>query len=410
MTNSNNIFASHTEPLWVKLRPKKWKDFVDYCALRDIKERFDTKPFSFLIYGPPGCGKTTFIEILLKETRINHAIVPAASTSLEEIRKIAKNAPVIIFMDEFHRFSKARQDYFLKPIEDGSIILIAATTESPWYYITRPLLSRFTIKEMSLPEKSIFENIIRDKWKNAGFELFSDNVITEVIESTWPDFRKAYQSLEYLYPLQTVQKLSEEEIISALEVYLRENKTLGADVKSEQYDLLSAMIKSVRGSDPDAALLYMASLLNLGADPVLIARRLVILASEDVGLANSQGLVVASQGLSAIEKIGMPEAKIILSHILIYLSLLPKSNSAYRAVKKAETFAAEHNFSVPGYLLNHHKETKNYKYPHDYKGYVNQNYWPANLLKEKLYDPNDTVFDISLENKLIENQKKIKEQ
>ncbi|MDH5719365.1 MAG: AAA family ATPase [Spirochaetia bacterium] len=397
------LYARIHEPLWSKMRPKKWEDFSDYSQFSEIRNRFLNKPYSFILYGPPGSGKTTFIEILLRESRINHVELPAPSISIEDLKNAAKKAPIIIFMDEFHRFSKSRQDYLLKPIEEGKIILVGAMTESPWVYLTRPLLSRLYIKEIHPPEKKKFSDIIRNNWKKAGYLDIYDELYEKIEDYTWPDFRKAYQSLEFIYQKSVSSDLKQEDLDKILSEFLIENKRLNSNMSEDIYELLSAMIKSIRASDIDAALLYMMAMIKSDIDPALIARRLVILASEDIGLANSQALVLASEALYSIEKIGMPEAKIILSHVMIYLCMMPKSNSAYMAMKKAEVYLLNKTIKPPGYILNAGKQAKNYKYPHEKGGLTDQDYWPKDFQREKFYEPYKGIFENSLENKLYDN-------
>ena len=396
-----DLYSKLHEPLWAKIRPKNWDDFYDYAQFSEIRLRFKSKPFSLLLYGPPGSGKTTFAELLIKDAGMNYIELPAPSVSVEDIKEAVKKAPIIIFMDEFHRFSKSRQDYLLKPIEEGKIVLIAALTESPWVYLTRPLLSRLFIKEIHPPDQETFSKILTTNWEKAGFKKISEKLQKEIEEYTWPDFRRAYQSIEFIY--QKSIKHTEDELYKILKEYFADNKGLNRNLTEDIYDLLSAMIKSMRGSDPDSALLYMTSLLNADADPALIARRLVVFASEDIGLANSQALVVATQALTAVEKIGMPEAKIILSHVLVYLSLMPKSNSTYMAMKKAEEYIHNKKINPPGYILNHDIESKNYEYPHKKGGLPNQNYWPKDQKREIFYQPYQGIFENSLEKKLAES-------
>lgn len=382
------------------MRPESWQSFTDFSDLNQLRQRFLKNPFSFLLYGPAGTGKTTFIELLLAESGHRYHTLPSTATTLEELRKIvySQSSKTIIFMDEFHRFSKSRQDFFLKPLEDGTVILIAATTESPWYYFTRPLLSRLFLKQITLPSEKTFQEIIQTSWQ-AQFKPLPEQVLQQACAGTCPDFRAAYQTLETLSVAQK-NGYSSDELLELLDKLFQENRYYRKDFTTYQYDLLSAFIKSVRGTAPDAAILYLAKMLELGIDPALIARRLVILAAEDIGLANSQALVLAEAGFSSIEKIGMPEARIILSEITLYLAASPKSNSAYLAIDKALAFVKGKDIMVPEFLRNTSVQKKKYEYVHDHGGYSRQNYWPAHLEAQPFYEAKKTVFENSNESKV----------
>lgn len=403
------LFSSASRPLYDRLRPQSWESFHDFAGLSDLRERFIKKPFSLLLYGPPGTGKTTFLEILMSESGLPGVSLPATGTSLEEIRRLLKQHPwqLLLFLDEIQRFSKARQDFFLKPVEEGRLVLLGATTESPWQYLTRPLLSRMDVRQVKLPEKAEFGRVVTTSWHRLDLKPVPEAILNLIIEKTWPDFRSAFKSLETIYPrIQT--NTPESEIIEALEAYFHENRQSFRGITSETYDLISAFIKSVRGSDPDAAVLYLARMLYLDVDPRYIARRLVILASEDIGLANSQGLLIARAAQEAVEDIGMPEARIILSQATIYLAASPKSNSAYLAIDQALDFVKKNDFYPPGHLCNHDPEIKKYKYPHDTGGYIDQSYWPEGLEKVQFYRPVQGRFENSLERRLAESLRKLK--
>lgn len=401
-TNEPSLFYSENDkPLWSRLRPEKFSDLTDYGGFQEIFDRFQNAPFSLLLYGPPGTGKTTFLEILLRESNLPSHALPATSTGLEDIRKIMQKESrrFILFMDEIHRFQKSRQDFLLKPLEEGRIVLIAATTESPWYYLTRPLLSRLVVKQIQVPDQEKFIQTIKLNWQKGNLPEVKDELVNEVVQYAWPDFRRAYQLLESLLGDMRMNR-TPEELREKLTHYITENPAEVKNFVSDEYDLLSAYIKSLRGSDPDAAVLYMARMLDMGVDPTILCRRQIVFASEDIGLADSQALVIATQGLSAVEKIGMPEARIILSHVTIYLAAAPKSNSAYRAVSSAYKFVRENRINPPGNIVNSSKEIKNYLYPHDHGGWVKQNYWPSDLGRVRFYEPGNTRFEDSAEGKI----------
>ncbi|MCB1145525.1 MAG: AAA family ATPase [Leptospiraceae bacterium] len=398
----NSLFGNAETPLWTKLRPRDMQSYHDFAGLTALRDEFQKKPFSFLLYGPPGIGKTTFIELLLKEASLPFVSLPAASTSLEEIRKSIDKNPgaTILFLDEFHRFAKSRQDYFLKPIEEGRIILIAATTESPWYYITRPLLSRMRVREIKAPQLDQFLDILQTTWQNASLPEIDDLIWQKTIERVYPDFRSAILALEALLPfLETDDK---QNLVEKLDHYFQENRQSLKNFTAKEYDLLSAFIKSVRGSDPDSSILYLAKLLQMGVDPTIPARRLLILASEDIGLANSQALLVAQAAAWAVENTGMPEARIPLAHATIYLAASPKSNAAYNAINAAMKFCEKNEIVPPGHIMNNSPQIKDYKYPHDFQGWVDQNYWAVDVERQNFYKPEKGVFPESKESKLKE--------
>lgn len=396
------------KPIWVKLRPESFLEFVDFASLGEIREKFLEKPFSFLLYGPPGIGKSTFIEILVKESKLPYIHLSSTEISLEDLRKFLSNQvkPVILVLEEIHRFSKNRQDFFLNPIEQGDVILLATTTESPWYYVSRALLSRFVVKEIHPPKRETFIEIV----KNSSQKIFKnlENLPLErICEKAYPDFRLAFKAIEQLLPLW--QKTTEEQIFREIDNFFSQNRPISKDVTAKEYDFLSAFIKSIRGSEPNAALLYLACLLELGTDPTLIGRRLVIFAAEDIGLANPEALLLAEAAFSAVEKIGMPEAQIILAQVVIYLAASPKSNSAYRAISLARKWVKGKEIYPPRHILNNDPKINEYKYPHDFQGFVLQNYWPENLPKVNFYEGTKNLphFSFCKESQIVEQFEKL---
>ncbi|MCS6985535.1 MAG: AAA family ATPase [Leptospiraceae bacterium] len=397
------LFDQLKPPLWVRLRPRSFQEFNDFASLGYLRERFLEEPFSLVLYGSPGTGKTTFLEILVKESGYQGASFPAASVGVEEVRELLHKSvrPVVLILDEIHRFAKSRQDVLLNPIEKGELILLGATTESPYHYLTRALLSRVVVKEIHPPDKIRFRSILEESWKRHDLESFPPVIWEEIAEKAWPDLRLAYQALEHIL-LYKKKNETEERLLYELREFFRNNRPIPRDIVSREYELMSALIKSVRGSDVDSALLYLATLLHIGSDPVYLARRLAILAAEDIGLSEPRALVLASSALTLTERIGLPEARIILSELVIYLCLAPKSNSAYKAIEKALDFVAGNEVKPPGHIVNTNPEIADYKYPHDFGGYVEQDYWPRDLIKKSFYKPPDLldVFTYNEEEKL----------
>lgn len=425
----NGLFSQKNLPIWSKLRPTKWDNFSFFSGLKNFKDNFLSSPFSFILYGPPGIGKTTFIELLIRSADLPSELLPATSTSLEELRKIARKhaGPFILFLDELHRFSKSRQDYLLKPIEEGHIILAGATTESPWYYFTRPLLSRVQLKEIQPPTKEQYSEITYQNYKNLSSlskrdshlndsreenqksdshfkdEYLEPEIWNRIMDYSWPDFRNAYLALDHLsknMPVGEAAKNPKEHYEKILNNFFANNRIYNKNREKYSYDLMSAFIKSIRGSDINASILYLAKMLDLDVDPAFIARRLVIAASEDIGLANSQAAILTEAVLNTVEKIGMPEARIPLAHATIYLAGSPKSNSAYKAIDRALRLVQDKMIHPPLHIVNHSEKIKDYQYPHDFGGFVEQNYWPEDLKKENLYNYKTTKFENSMESRI----------
>lgn len=339
-----NLFQENYEdkkPLAYRLRPQKLKDFVGQEKLLG-KDGIITKLIlnstltNSIFYGPPGCGKSSLGEIISNTLDCNFEKLNATVASVSDIREVADrarknieyyNKKTILFLDEIHRFNKNQQDALLSYCEDGTIILIGATTENPYYNLNNALLSRVMIFEFKALNRENIENLINKALEYLKIEMESEikEIITDISQG---DSRIALNYVE-LYS-NVYSQISKEEVLT-----LFKERNISFHKKQDKYDMISALIKSIRGSDPDSAIYWLARLLDGGEDPRYIARRIFIEASEDIGMANSEALLIANAAMNATEKIGMPEIRIILAHTVIYLAISSKSNSAYLAIDNA---------------------------------------------------------------------------
>jgi putative ATPase len=359
---------------------------------------------SLILYGPPGTGKTALARVIANRTQAHFEWLNAAVAGIDDLRKIIQSAKArrsngvrtVLFLDEIHRFNKLQQDVLLPDVEEGVITLIAATVENPFFYVNSALISRSQVFELKpLSDDSllkILDSAVRDRDRGLGkikIQVDSD-ALRHIAKMSDGDARKALSALE----LAALTTTSDEDGVLHVTLATAEEsiqkKAVLYDKKGDQhYDTISAFIKSMRGSDPDAAVYYLAKMLYAGEDPRFVARRIVICASEDVGNADPMALVVATSALRAVEFVGMPEARIPLAQAAIYIAAAPKSNACYRAIEAAMgDIENEETLEVPDHLksssysgakkLGH---GEGYKYPHDYGGHVDQEY----LQKKRSY-------------------------
>ncbi|MCG2708703.1 MAG: replication-associated recombination protein A [Thermodesulfovibrionales bacterium] len=363
---------------------------------------------SLILYGPPGTGKTALAQVIANKTNARFEWLNAATVGLDELRRVIKKARdekktgtrTILFLDEIHRFNKLQQDALLPDVEEGNITLIAATVENPFFYVNSALLSRSQVFELKplLTEDilKILNRALTDKERGVGNLNISPEKgsLEHIAKMADGDARKALSALEIA--ALTTQPGENGKMIITKEIAEEsiQKKAIVYDKKGDQhYDTISAFIKSMRGSDPDAAIYYLAKMLYAGEDPRFIARRIVICAAEDVGLKDPMALVLAISALKAIEFVGMPEARIPLAEAVIYIANAPKGNSAYMAIEEAmKDIAEEETMEVPDHLKgsNYPGAKKlahgtGYKYPHDYpEGKIEQEYLKK---KKKYYKP-----------------------
>jgi putative ATPase len=354
---------------------------------------------SVIFYGPPGTGKTTLARIVANASGASFEKLNAVSSGVADAKKIIKQARntlalygkrTYLLLDECHRWSKAQSDSILEAVEDGSIILIGSTTENPYISMTKAIVSRakvFEFKPLTTADiKTSILRAIKDKENGLGNLniVINDEAVDFLASQSAGDMRVALNALELASSTSGINKDKEIKITTENLEECISQKALSVD-GNLYYDMLSAFCKSLRGSDPDAALYYANRLIEGGTDARLIARRLLVHASEDVGMADSNALLLANVALNAIEKLGVPEGMIPLTHAIIYVCLAPKSNSVVTALGLAKQDALENkDDNVPKYLVNNHPQKKNYKYPHDFGGFVKQQYLP-NSLKDRVY-------------------------
>lgn len=398
-------------PLAERLRPQNLDEYIGQQHLVGakgvIRRMIDTGNLSsFILWGPPGVGKTTLAKIVAKTLNRPFHILSAINSGVKDVREVIEksksqqffNSPSpILFIDEIHRFSKSQQDSLLGAVEQGIVTLIGATTENPSFEVITPLLSRCQVYVLkSLEVTDLNELLNRAITKDADLKKLDIKVEeTEALfRFSGGDARKLLNILEIVIASQQQSDIRiSNKIVTER---LQENIAIYDKGGEQHYDVISAFIKSIRGSDPNAAVYWLARMLEGGEDPKFIARRMVILAAEDVGLANPNALLLATSAFQSVTMIGMPEGRIVLSEVAIYLATSPKSNSAYEAIGKAIAFVKESgNLSVPLHLRNAPSKLMkelgygaNYKYAHSYQGnFVDQEFLPKEISGTQFYTP-----------------------
>ena len=401
------------QPLAERLRPQSLDDYIGQSHLvgdNGVFRKFiatGSVP-SFILWGPPGVGKTTLAQIVAKTLDRPFYTLSAVTSGVKDVREVIDKAkrqhlfnarPAFLFIDEIHRFNKSQQDSLLGAVEQGVITLIGATTENPSFEVISPLLSRCQVYVLKPMEDADLDTLLQ-RALTTDKELLRRNIEVKEKEALFRfsggDARKLLNILDIVVGATDGDIVIDDERVTEC---LQQNIALYDKSGEQHYDVISAFIKSVRGSDPNAAIYYLARMLAGGEEPRFIARRLVILASEDIGLANPNALLLANACFDTVHKIGMPEARITLAETTIYLATSPKSNSAYMAINKALQLV-EHdttNRPVPLHLRN--APTKlmdklgygaDYKYAHDFKGnFVQQEFLPESLSGTRFYTPNE---------------------
>ena len=415
-------------PLADRVRPQSLDDFIGQIhlmgkdkILRQVIE--SDKLISMIFWGPPGVGKTTLARIIAKETKSAYYAISAVTSGVADMRKIIKLAQdyrkmgkkTILFIDEIHRFNKTQQDALLHSVEDGTVVLIGATTENPSFEVNSALLSRcrvFKLEGLSEEELGIVldralsqDPILQEK--KSVLSLEARNVLLKLAAG---DARNVLTALELATQLARADKEGVRQIDRPLIEEALQRRTLMYDKKGEyHYDTISAFIKSVRGSDPDAAIYWLANMLEGGEDPKFIGRRLIILASEDIGNADPHALMVATSAFTAVSCIGMPEARIVLAQATTYLASAPKSNASYMAINEAmqdiknesSQIIPLHLRNAPTRLMKDFGYAAGYKYPHDFGGFAEQDYFPPNIKKRLYYKPTGNGVEKKIKDRLL---------
>ena len=409
-----------SKPLAYRMMPETLDEYVgqehilakDKILYRTIKA---DRLSSIILWGPPGCGKTSLAKVISASTKYKFVRLNAVTSGVQDIKNAISDAQnlmlnpsgkCIMFIDEIHRFNKLQQDALLPFVENGTVILIGATTENPYFEVNKALISRSMVFQLhKLTTDNIYKVLKNSLESEKGLKEYlikvDDKTLRKLAETSGGDVRTALNSLEVAVLTTPAEKDGYIHITEkVIKECVQERKAIFDKNGDSHYDNISAFIKSMRGSDPDAVSLYLAKALNAGEDPMFLARRIVISAAEDVGLANPNALVVANSAMQAVHMVGMPEARIILAEAAIYNALSKKSNASYLAINKAIEDAKENDTGeVPMHLRNNVAEGMEkegygvgYKYPHDYPNHwVEQQYLPDKVKNKKYFELDENI-------------------
>jgi putative ATPase len=412
---SSREMMQQTTPLADRMRPQRLEDFVGQEHLlapgKALYETIQKKELaSIILWGPPGCGKTTLAHLLAKAVQADFYTLSAVSSGVAEVRKILEKAAAnrqlgkrtVLFIDEIHRFNKAQQDALLHSVEDGTITLIGATTENPSFEVISPLLSRCQVYALKPLGEEVLARVV-ERALTTDAQLLKANVELDndarqaLLQLSSGDARAALSALELAVKLAPAEESGKRRLtVGHIREAVQKKPILYDRAGDYHYDTISAFIKSVRGGDPNAALHYLARMIESGEDPKFIARRLIILASEDIGNADPLGLVIATSAFTAVTYIGLPEGALVLAQATTYLASAPKSNASCKALSAAIKDVQEkplgpiplHIRNAPAPLMAQQGYGVEYKYPHDYpENFVEQNYLPENLQDALYYQP-----------------------
>jgi putative ATPase len=389
-------------PLATRMRPKSFDELVGQHKVVEVLRQLTRSGHlpSIVLWGPPGSGKTTLAGLLATETNARMVALSAVTAGVADLRKVVAEAKIhrragvrtVLFIDEIHRFNKAQQDAILPHVEDGTVTLIGATTENPSFEVIAPLLSRSRVFRLEQLDRDELKQVVERGLTKLGTSI-DEKAMDDLLETARGDARVALNGLEAAAALAGEATIGVEHIERAMQ----QRHLLYDRAGDQHYDIVSALIKSIRGSDPDAAVYWMARMLEAGEDPLFVARRLVILAAEDVGLADPQALPIAIAAQQAAHFVGMPEAVLPLTEAALYLALAPKSNSTLTSYGAARELIEQtgnepvpmHLRNAPTGLMKSMGYGSGYRYAHDYEGGVaDQTHMPEKLKGRKVYKPN----------------------